>query len=69
MRIAGDAETFQQSYAETWCLAEVVTGARIDANDVAHDGPFACPRESTLAEHALEDRVDVLEVIIEVELF
>src|SRR3978361_58384 len=64
MRVAGDAQPRQQANAEARRLAEVMAGAKTDCDDVAHGSRFA----SRLAEHAPEDRVDMLEMITEVEL-
>jgi hypothetical protein len=44
MGVAGDTQSGQQANAEAGCLAEVMTGARTDGEDAAHEcllGQFA----------------------------
>src|SRR6202022_510069 len=64
MGVACDTQSLEQANAEARCLAEVMAGAKADRCDAAHGSRFRL----AFAEHALEDRIDVLEVISEVEL-
>src|SRR3982074_176993 len=64
MRIAGNTETSKQAYAEAGRFAEVMTGARTDANDVAHDDPIACLRMDQLSPNTrLKIVLDNLDVV------
>src|SRR5437868_8331188 len=63
MGIAGDTQPRQQANAQARRLAEVMAGAKADRDNAAH-----VQFHSAFAEHPLEDRIHVLEVVAEVEL-